>query len=124
MRPKLVTRALRIRARRSLQLRVYDIAKQQDGETGHESGHVELIHFVRNKTPKVEIRSHFVTPANRAETARIGRYVKTMVEAGFFPQCDPDPPGNWNYCSARFCSYWSKCRGADVPAPVEGERDV
>lgn len=36
------------------------------------------------------------------------------ISAGSFPMCDP----NNFLCSARFCSYWSRCRGASKRANV------
>lgn len=64
--------------------------------------------FVKTKTPKLQ---DLLTSRNPAD---VRWAVKTFVEVaksiamGSFPMCSPEA---WN-CSARFCGYWSKCRGA------------
>ena len=87
-------------AENELQLGVYAEAR----------GTVEtaFISLCKTKVPKIEI-------ARAKQTKRRKKWAKMVVQAvgeaitkGSFPPCAPTT----NTCNAKFCGYWSRCRGA------------
>lgn len=67
-----------------------------------------FICIVKGKQAKVQRTPTVVSPARKEAVRREYVHVAKGISAGSFPRC---APGNF-LCSARFCGYWSMCRGA------------
>lgn len=86
---------------------------------GDGSGHIELVLFRRGlKTPKIEVTSHFVTPAQHKQVVQEVKTLAAMYRARYFPMADPS---SW-LCSPKFCGFWTLCRGnPNGPEMIPGE---
>ncbi len=112
---------MELTAASSMQLAYYAEAEGTD--------HVELVHTIKYKRgAEVFVQPHFVTPAQRKELHRTVRYVARQIETKMYPQISPEQHNTENAfpCSAKWCGYWSICRGAKSgePLPIPGEMEV
>ena len=68
---------------------------------------VVFVSLCKTKTPKAELVTATIPPAQQAWAVRVVEDVIGAIQAGIFPRTDPS---SW-ICSPKFCGHWVRCRG-------------